>query len=203
MSEAAQPTDRDEQMLSRLAELDLAWVERVHAQAMAATGIDEINALGRTYQRAARSLRQTLALKAKLKHDAVEAAARAKARQPLSLGKAGFEPDLDGCRIDRRIEDLQDAVGRVIAATCVGAPERETELYERLDREVDDWVLDERFGLGDLDDHVADVCRTLGLPDDLARAWRRLPQPVWSPDPAIRADPPPAADPPVPSADTG
>jgi hypothetical protein len=203
MSEAAQPIDRDEKMLSRLAELDLAWVERVHAQAMAATETDEINALGRTYQRAARSLRQTLALKAKLKHDGAEAAARAKARQPLSLGRAGFEPDLDGHRIDRRIEDLQDAVGRVIAATCADAAEREAELYERLDREMDDWVLDELFGLEDLDDHVADVCKALSLPGDLARTWRKLPQPVWTPDPATRGEPQPAADPPVPSADTG
>ena len=59
------------------------------------------------------------------------------------------------------------------------------------------------FGRENLDDHVADVCKTLSLPDDLVRTWRKLPQPVWTPDPATRADSAQPADPPVPSTDTG
>jgi hypothetical protein len=61
--------DRDEQMLSRLAEFDLAAAERAHDRLMAAEHVGEIAELGRTYQRLARSLRQTLALKARLKRE--------------------------------------------------------------------------------------------------------------------------------------
>ena len=53
-------------MLGRLAELDLAAAEKVHARLMAAEDPDEIDRFGRTYHRLARSLRQSLALKAKL-----------------------------------------------------------------------------------------------------------------------------------------
>lgn len=57
---------REEAMLGRLAELDLAAAEKVHARLMAAEDADEIDRFGRTYHRLTRSLRQTLALKARL-----------------------------------------------------------------------------------------------------------------------------------------
>ena len=57
---------REEAMLARLAELDLMAAEKAHAKLMAAEEPSEIAELGRTYQRLARSCRQTIALKAKL-----------------------------------------------------------------------------------------------------------------------------------------
>lgn len=57
-------------MLARLAELDLAAAEKAHAKFMAAEEPDDIDRLGRTYQRLSRSLRQTLALKARLAREA-------------------------------------------------------------------------------------------------------------------------------------
>ena len=75
------PLVDDDAMFRRLAEMDLAWAEKVHAKAMAATEVDEINSLGRTYQRAARSLRQTLALKARLKAGRVRQAREARVEQ--------------------------------------------------------------------------------------------------------------------------
>ncbi|WP_068877307.1 hypothetical protein [Phenylobacterium sp. CCH9-H3] len=57
---------REEAMLGQLAELDLAAAEKVHARLMAAEDADEIDRFGRTYHRLTRSLRQTLALKARL-----------------------------------------------------------------------------------------------------------------------------------------
>ncbi len=65
MSNAPDIVDLDEQMLARLAQLDLTAAERAHGRFMAAEGADEVSDLGRTYQRMARSLRQTLALKAR------------------------------------------------------------------------------------------------------------------------------------------
>lgn len=57
-------------MLTRLAELDLAAAEKAHAKFMAAEEPEDIDRLGRTYQRLSRSLRQTLALKARLAREA-------------------------------------------------------------------------------------------------------------------------------------
>lgn len=74
MTEAADIAGTDERMLGRLAELDLAAAERVHARLMDAEGPGEVADLGRAYQRLARSLRQTLALKAKLRLDRERAA---------------------------------------------------------------------------------------------------------------------------------
>lgn len=70
MTDVADIVDREAQMLGRLAELDLAAAERVHERLMATEDAGEVADLGRTYQRLARSLRQTLALKARLRaHD--------------------------------------------------------------------------------------------------------------------------------------
>jgi hypothetical protein len=59
----------DEEMLARLAACDLTAAERVHSRLMAAEEASDIAELGRTDQRIARSLRQTLALKAKFKRE--------------------------------------------------------------------------------------------------------------------------------------
>lgn len=176
--------DRDEQMLARLAELDLAAVERVHGRLMAAEATAEIADLGRTYQRLARSLRQTLALKAKLKHD--RELHRPVGQPPVQA--PGHDFDLEGFRIDTRVDALQDAVDRVIVAAHPDAPERQRTCQERLDRELDDWATDELFGLESLDDHVAAACRALDLPADLAARWRELPRYPQDADPATAAD---------------
>uniref|UniRef100_UPI00286AD48A hypothetical protein n=1 Tax=Phenylobacterium sp. TaxID=1871053 RepID=UPI00286AD48A len=63
----------DEQMLARLAACDLSAAERVHGRLMAAEATAELAELGRTYQRISRSLRQTLALKARLARERAQA----------------------------------------------------------------------------------------------------------------------------------
>ncbi|OHB27198.1 MAG: hypothetical protein A2790_00600 [Phenylobacterium sp. RIFCSPHIGHO2_01_FULL_69_31] len=82
---------REEQILERLAELDLALAERVHAKAMAAEDAGEIDRLGRTYQRIARSVRQSLMAKARVARER-EAAARRESlgRLEAGLGRRGF-----------------------------------------------------------------------------------------------------------------
>lgn len=78
-------------------ELELEVSRRVQAKLLAADETDEINSLGRTWQRVARSLRQTVALKAKLTRDR-ESAARegaAAARSPAEPGRAALDtPEL-------------------------------------------------------------------------------------------------------------
>lgn len=173
MSEAA--PDRSDEMLAELAELDLALARKVQAAALAAEGPNEVADLARAYQRVARSLRQTLALKAKLQRD------RAAAAPPARPAPAAPDPHDLAC--DRRVEALDDAVGRVIAATYPQSPERQSQAWYRFDREVDDWLTDEDFPHRPLEAHVAEVCARLGLPADLAARWRELPSPDHVPDP--------------------
>jgi hypothetical protein len=69
MSDAALTLDRDEAMLAELGEMDLSLARKLHGAAMAAEDPADIATLARAYQKAARSLRQSVALKAKLKRD--------------------------------------------------------------------------------------------------------------------------------------
>ena len=166
-------------MLARLAEFDLAAAERVHGRLMAAEESSEIAELGRTYQRVARSLRQTLALRAKLKRDA----ARPRPR-PRSPGRRrAASPWRGGPRGSR------DAVTRVIwneaerPRTWTSALRRTGAGRDFRREVVDDGFCDEAF-----DDHVARICLELGLPADAAEGWRDLPDP---PDHAGEPDEPP------------
>lgn len=193
---AAPTPDRDAEMLARLAEMDFSAVEHVHAQLMAASAPDEVADLGRAYQRAARSLRQTLALKAKLVRDA-EAARRAD-EGPRGRTPGDEAAQLLARRIDARAAQLDDAVDRVIRATYPQDARRRAVVQDRFYVELEDWVTAERFALDPLDDHVADVCRALALPPEVAARWRDLP--------ACQDDHPGAHGPPAPAApapDTG
>ena len=77
--------------LAERARLDLSLVRHVHAQSLATTDPDQINGLGRTYQRIARSLRQTLALQAKLAREAQ--ATRDAARRRHTITGTGGQTD--------------------------------------------------------------------------------------------------------------
>jgi hypothetical protein len=172
MSEAA-PHDDDEAMLARLAQLDLALAERVHAAAMAAAEPDQINDLGRTYQRVARSLRQTLALKAKLRRDR-EADGRA---NPPPPPPAPPPPKLDWVAMRRRQQALGEAVHRVIAETF----EPESADYEMqldiLRQVISTTSTEPEFTVRPLDEQVMETCAILDLPLETAERWRDLPPP--------------------------
>src|ERR1700761_7151195 len=117
MSDALAITEAEAAGLSELAALDLAMARDFAARAQAAEDPDEPNALARSYQRMARSYRQSLALKAKLRLD-TQAADREAPRRVASP-RQGAPPPLtpeDEARIDRRAEQLCDAVQRVIWA---------------------------------------------------------------------------------------
>ena len=81
MSAADATISREEQVLGKLAELDLILAEHIHAKALAAGTLDEMNACARSYQRIARSVRQSLLAKAKLARER-EAAAKPQQAPP-------------------------------------------------------------------------------------------------------------------------
>ena len=188
-----EPHDRMAARLERLAEMDLAAAEHVHAQLLATSEPETVADLSRAYQRASRTARQTLMLQMRHMKACEEAEARAAKAAPPPVSDADLAYDR---LVNGRIEVLQDAVGRIAAAAHPDKPRLQREALDRLDIEIDDWD-DEEFLAGDLDDKVVEACERLGLPVALARQWEDLPKPAQTFDPA--AAPPP----PVPCADTG
>jgi len=160
---AAPTLDGDEAMLAELAEMDLSLARKLHAAAMAAEDPADVAGLARAYQKTARSLRQTLALKARIKRD-------------LARETRG-EPSLEeAARVEARARTVRRAITRVIFTETEG--------------EAADWLcslLEERIDLRvrqtagvditTLDEMVAEVCEDLNLPAETAERWRELPDP--------------------------
>ncbi|WP_293351141.1 hypothetical protein, partial [Phenylobacterium sp.] len=179
-----------QQMLARLAELDLVAAEAAHASYLAAIDTPEEAEKGRTYQRMGRSLRQSLAL-----HERFDRSAAREAREeaqearraamldppPPEEPRRTFPRDIEAA--NRRADELRTAVRRVIWTEGFEKSELEAEqqLEGELYRRLEDWLIDERcedaFVTRDLDEHVADICAEMDLdPDNVAR-WRDLPDP--------------------------
>jgi len=175
MSEAPPPISPEEAMLARLAVLDVSLAERVHAAAMAATDADEINSLGRTYQRVARSMRQTLALQARFKRDRERE--QAQRPQPKDDPPEPYDQPMD---VADRVLDLQEAVGRIAVAALPGEEERVEALLDDMDRYLDYECERPDFTTHDLTAHIRAHCARLELPEDLADTWRDLPRAPWN-----------------------
>src|SRR3990167_930112 len=101
MMDALDITEEEALGLAEVARHDLAMVRSFAARAQAAEDPEVANELARSYQRAARSYRQTLALKVRLKRE-IAAAAR-EAREP---------PVRDEAAIARRVREVRGAVRR-------------------------------------------------------------------------------------------
>ena len=162
----------DEAMLSRLAACDFSAAEKVHAKLMAAEEASEIAELGRAYQRFARSLRQTLALKARLKREAAQAEREARP-PPEAPG---------GVAIARRQGDVRAAVTRVIWNEALTEAEA-ADFEDRLDIVLASARTRADFCAEPLDDQVVRLCLDLDLSPDAAMTWRDLPDPDASPSP--------------------
>jgi hypothetical protein len=187
MSEAPTLHDRIAARLERLAEMDLAAAEHLHAQLLESTEPSVTAELSRAYQRASRTARQTLMLQMRCAKEAAGAAP-----PPISDAEAARER-----LTSRRTRDLQDAVGRVAAAAHPDQPRLQREALDRLDIEIDAWD-EHRFLREHFDDLVIKACERVRLPLSLARRWEELPKPAETFDPAT-AGPSPG----VPNADTG
>jgi hypothetical protein len=160
----------DADMLAELAEMDLSAARHVHTQLLAATEPDTVVSLGRAYQRAARSLRQTLALKARMARDAAQAERAASPREPMSDRR-------ETAIIDREC-DIQDAVERILYAEIPDDEDYREVLSERFVDELNDWTEEDDFTEVDLDAQVLRACRYLNIPEHRAVGWRDLPHPT-------------------------
>ena len=175
--------------LGRLAALDLQAAEHVHAELLATTRPAEVADLARAYARASRCLRQTLALHAKLTDDRARAAREAE-RHGAQMVRDAADPasrrdpsDPDQVFFDDRVEDLREAMGRIISKTADGDQTRHTRLIHRFERELDDWCDTPDFVEEPLERLVERACQVLDLPQTLAGAWQDLPLATFFPEP--------------------
>ncbi|WP_293679041.1 hypothetical protein [uncultured Phenylobacterium sp.] len=189
MLDALDITEEEAQGLAELARHDLALARSFAARAQAAEDGEEASRLARSYQRAARSYRQTLALKARLKRD-LAAAAQVQASTPRR--KPG------GAAVARRIGELRTALTRLVWSEAE-RPETEDEEVDFADVAqafgwwraevagiVSEACLKDDFCDAPLDDHVARLALDLGLPPETIARWRDLPDP---PQAALDFDP--------------
>ena len=164
MSEVQPIPDSDARMLARLAELDLAAAERAHARMMAADD-DAFDQAARTYQRMARSLRQTLLLKTRSDQDHARqaretqdrAATAAKVRRAERKERLALE-------MERILEDVLDDSAADIAIMDLETRVDLAALTPGFDDETDDQV-------------IARLC-----------GFYRIPAPAWADDPAPPID---------------
>lgn len=196
--------------LGRLAALDLQAAEHVHAELLATTKPAEVADLARAYARASRCLRQTLALHAKLTDDRARAAREAE-RHAAQMARDAADPasrrdpsdpdhDPDQVFFDDRVEDLREAMGRIISKSVDGDLTRHTRLIHRFERELYDWCDSPDFLEWPLDRLVERACQIVNLPQTLAGGWRDLPLATFFPEPEELAvfddddEDPPAGD---------
>ncbi|WP_372784100.1 hypothetical protein [Phenylobacterium sp.] len=174
MLDALTITEAEAAGLSELAALDLAMARDFAARAQAAENPQVASDLARSYQRVARSYRQSLALKLRLQREIARGEREAR-ENPAPIGPMA---------VRRRMNELRDAVTRVAFAEYEAAD----------DEDVRDWALEELgvmlfeqsgdpdFARQPLDAHVAQVCEELGLSASLAARWHELPEPPCEAD---------------------
>jgi hypothetical protein len=184
-------TEAEAAGLSRLAALDLGMAEDFAARAQAAQDPDTANDLARSYQRMARSYRQSLALKVRLQHEIARAEREALEGQPPAPPKP-----LDPEAVQARVDAVRSAARRVIWSEYEpleddGDDGLCAEFSERLDRRLAALRRQPEFGQEPLNDHILEVCRAVGLDAALAISWRSLPEPPDDAFPESNDDPAP------------
>ena len=178
MLDALDITEEEAAGLAELARHDLAMARHFAERAQAEEDPGVANSLARSYQRAARSYRQTLAMKLRLKRDLQRAAAEAP-RPPAP-------PD----PIQVRGDELRCAIERTIWAEHERPDWEETfRLYHhhsrRFESRLEVLQRDAAFSEGDLDIQILDLAGDLGLNQVTAARWRQLPNPpdeLWEDD---------------------
>lgn len=174
--------DPAEAMLGQLAGLDLTLARHVHACAMSTEDPAEVAELAKAYQRVSRCMRQSLALRARLK--------RERERDLRDNPPPPPKPRRDPQRIAERQDALRAPVQRVVWAEYE-RPDDEDEdeagyFFDLLEQRLQVRGRDDAFGMvvrdgawveEALDEHVVRLCRDLGLSELAALQWRDLPDP--------------------------
>ncbi|MDB5464903.1 MAG: hypothetical protein JWP23_3292 [Phenylobacterium sp.] len=157
MSDPTEITERRGRILAELSELGLTLARSIHGRAMTAEDDKSASDLGLAFHRISRSVRQTLALEAKLERDQ-----RREAREDREAGEGQPERRLrDQVRIKRRKTDVREALQQVIWDEAEG--EESDDLLDLLDDHLEVAARSDDFGLDPLDHHIARLCAEFGF----------------------------------------
>jgi hypothetical protein len=182
MSTPTEMAERHGRVLAELAELGLTLARALHEKALAAETPQEACELGLAFHRISRSVRQTLALEARLERERLRLAREAREER-----HAAERQRQDG--LPQRKARVRAAVERLIYTE---ADETEIEaLLEELEPCLAAAALTDDFVLGPVQAQVDRICADLGLApavgmEPAAPAWDPPPAPV----PPLRAQPP-------------
>ena len=151
MSVQTDVADRRLAILGELAELGLSLARDLHSAALAAEDIAEKSKLAEAFHRTGRSVRQSLALHAKLGRDDARAEREAHAETLRETDR----------RIRHRKAQVKAAVGRLI---WIEHEAEEAEALElQLDAHLDEAELSDEFLDDAIDTHIARTCGALNL----------------------------------------
>lgn len=154
MLDALDITEAEAAGLSELAALDLAMARSFAARAQAAEDPQVQNELARSYQRMARSYRQTLALKVRLKRD-LEQSRRARGDRPAA------DPRVADPRVAERKAEVRQALERV--AWNEYEPAEKLDAFDELEWFMEVEAHEPRFLADPLPVVVARLCRDLDV----------------------------------------
>jgi hypothetical protein len=168
-------TDRDREILETLAELGLEVASALKQRIIAAEDAESADRLSLAFTRVSRSIRQTLAFKAKL----AEMKAKASEKRQAKECQQAIETS--------RLRVKKHQVARDVALMVEATAESEnllTDLHERLmDPDIEDELLTIRVG-----DVIIGLCDELGIPVELSvwqdKGWflnegREAPEPPY------------------------
>jgi hypothetical protein len=127
VSNIADMTERHRQALTELAELGLSLARKLHAQAETVDDVEQAAELSLAFHRVSRSVRQTIALEAKLERDARAAANENK--PDAAVAEPPLSPIQAAARLRNHTRKLREAV--------------QTLIYEALDREDADFIMED------------------------------------------------------------
>ena len=189
MLESLDITEAEIAGIGELAMHDLAMARGFAARAQAAEDPEVANSLARSYQRMARSYRQTLLLKVRLKRELTR---EANDKPP---------PPRDMAKVRRRMDDLRGPMMRIMWADyepeeAADALETEGGVTAQDLSRLEHWMKlraaqDPDFGEAPLDDDILSLTHDLGIPVEAGLNWRDLPDP---PNVTPAQAPPPDAD---------
>jgi hypothetical protein len=156
MSTGATLTDRHAPILAELAEMGLSLARAVHEKALAAETPAELAEMTMAFHRISRSVRQTLALEAKLERDRARLEREVRAEAVRDHGHA----------VLRRRNQVRVAVERLVWTEAEGLEAER--LIDELDDILEEEVLSDGFLAEPVEAHIERIRADLGLAADAA-----------------------------------
>ncbi len=166
MSDAAEMAERHGRTLARLSELGLALAERVQEKALAADDPKSSADLGLAFHRIARTVRQSIALEARLVRDAERAERELRKDEDARRELVREVVRRDPRQIARRKENVREAVLKVIWDEIEDEEDRNY-FTDLLEQRLEMGAEDPGFCVESLKDHIDRMLVDFSLAGDI------------------------------------